>query len=77
MLLKLISNYNNTLNSFPKISEIVWHYMIMNFLLINYKLYYYQIIRIPLVQKIIKRYWPFKLKDSTIILQTRPLIYLM
>ena len=68
---------NNTLFTFSKVSEMVCHYMIINFLLINLRLHYHQVIQIPLVQKIFKRYWPFKLKNQTIILQPKPPIYLM
>ena len=77
MLLRLVSNYNNTLNFFPKIPEIVWHYMIMNFFLINLRLHYHKAIQIHLFQKIFKRYWLFKLKNPTTTLQSKPPIYLM
>ena len=55
----------------------VWHYMIMNYLIINFRLHYHQLIRISLIQKIKKKYWPLKLKSPTIILQPKSLIYLM
>ena len=77
MLVNFVRENNNTLFTFPKVSEMVCHYMIVNFLLINLRLHYHQVIQIPLVQKIFKRYWPFKLKSSTIILQPKSHIYLM
>ena len=77
MLVNFVRENNNTLFTFSKISEMVCHYMIVNFLLINLRLHYHQFIQIPLVQKIKKRYWPFKLKSPSIILQPKPSIYLM
>ena len=77
MLVNFVRENNNTLLTFPKISEMVCYYMIMNFLIINLRLHYHQAMQIPLVQKIFKRYWPFKLKNQTIILQPKPPIYLM
>ena len=78
MLVNFIRENNNTLFTFSKVSEMVCHYMIINFLLVNLRLHYHQVIQIPLVQKIFKRYWPFTLKKNpTIILQPKPPIYLM